>query len=74
MRVNKTAFSSHIHSVKQEDHNIQEIGIHELAIHIELCPFKLHDVCSYNSFNFIRFTMNDRPKLIEEFYEPHLSL
>ena len=29
---------------------------------------------NYNLPKFIRFTMNDRPRLFEEFYEPHLSL
>ena len=58
--------------VKQDDQNIPEIGVHEL--YRTLSVLKLYDVYSYNLLKFIRFAMNDRPKLFEEFYEPHLSL
>ena len=35
---------------------------------------RLHDVHNYYLLKFIRFTMNDRTKLFEEFHELHLSL
>ena len=35
---------------------------------------KLHDLYNYDLLKYIRFAMNDRPKLFEELYEPHLSL
>ena len=41
--------------------------------YIELCLLKLCDVYNYDLLKFIRFAMSDRPKLFEEFYEPHLS-
>ena len=35
---------------------------------------KLHDACNSNLLKCIRFAMNDRPKLFEEFYEPQIYL
>ena len=58
--------------VKQDDHNISEIGTHEL--YRTLSVLKPHDVYNYNLLKYIRFTMNDGPRLLEKFYEPHLSL
>ena len=59
-------------NVKQDDHNIPEIGIHEL--YRTLSVLRLYDVYNYNLLIFIIFAMNNRSKLFEEFFEPHLSL
>ena len=58
--------------IKQDDHNIQEISAHE--IYRTLFVSKLYFVYNYNLLRFIRFAMDDRPMLFEQFYEPHLSL
>ena len=60
--------------VNQDDHNIPEIGTHDLHIWNILSVLKFHEVYNYNFLKFVRFAMNDKPKLFEEFDEPHLSL
>ena len=54
------------------DHNITQIGTHELYRTVSI--LKLHDVYNYNLLKFIGFAMNDRSRLFEEFYEPNLYL
>ena len=45
-----------------------------MQLYRTLSVFKLHGVYNYNLLKFIRFVMNYRLTLFEEFYEPHLSL
>ena len=51
--------------VEQDIHNIPEIGTRKL--YRTTSVLKLHDVYNYNFLKFIRFAMNDRPRLFEEF-------
>ena len=58
--------------VKQDDHNIPEIGTHQL--YTTLSVLKLYDVYNYNLLKFIRFAMNDRFQIFEKISEPLLCL
>ena len=53
-------------------YKILEIGTHE--VYRTLYVLKLRDVYNYDLFKLIKVAMNDRFKLFEEFYKPHLSL
>ena len=54
--------------VKQNYHNVPEIGTHELYR-----TLYVHTVYNYNLLKFIRSVMNDRTQLFEEFHEQYLS-
>ena len=58
--------------VKQNYPYISEIGTHEL--NSALFVLKFHDVYNFNLHKFIKFAMNERPKLFEEYYELHFVL